>query len=206
MHQLHFVTLNEECFMYYSTRSKSTLTVILAAIFSFILVACSSGTDIESDLGLDDAPDWVNEGSIAVSDNDGRYIQGVGMATPVGDVSLQKSTSDNRARAQIAQILSSFIHVTLDDYTASNGDISNMNVERDISTISKTSLNGAKIMARWKDPETNTIYSFAELDLDKVDMLIKQSSSMNAEFKQYLDKTMDTSFDRFINENQTENK
>ncbi|MDG1731769.1 MAG: hypothetical protein P8M49_07310 [Thalassotalea sp.] len=193
--------------MFQATKVKSNLKILLVASLSFVVIACSSsGTDIESDLDIDGAPDWVNEGTVAVSDNDGKYIQGVGMSTPVHDESLQKSAADSRARAQLAQIVSTFMDVAIDDYTASNGDIGTTNIEREIKTLSKTSLNGSKIMARWKDPETGTIYSFAELDLDKVEAMIKQSTSMNNELKLYLNETLDTKFDRFIKQNESENK
>lgn len=193
--------------MFQATHIRSNLKILLVTFMSFMAIACSSsGTDIESDLNIDGAPDWVNEGSIAVSDNDGRYIQGVGMSSPVHDESLQKSAADSRARAQLAQIVSTFMDVSIDDYMANNGDIGTTNIEREIKTLSKTSLNGSKIMARWKDPETGTIYSFAELDLDKIDSMIKQSNSMNNELKLYLNETMDSKFDRFIKQSESENK
>ncbi|WP_185962671.1 hypothetical protein [Thalassomonas sp. M1454] len=193
--------------MFQATQVKSSLKILMATLLSIIITACSSsGTDIESDLDISGAPDWVNEGTTAVSDNDGKYLQGVGMSVPVHDESLQKSAADSRARAQIAQILSTFMDVSIDDYMANNGDIGTTNIEREIKALSKTSLNGSKIMARWKDPETGNIYSFAELDLDKVEEMIKQSSSMNNELKLYLNETMNTKFDRFIKQNESENK
>ncbi|WP_068544724.1 LPP20 family lipoprotein [Thalassotalea crassostreae] len=186
------------------SKIKNAKTGFIATSLSVLLLACSSGTDIESDLGIENAPDWVNEGSVAVSDDDGRYIQGVGMSQPLNDMALQKSTADNRARAELAQVVSSFIDVSLDDYAASNGDANSTNIERVISTFSKTSLNGSKIKARWKNPETNVIYSFAELDLEKVEEMIEQSTAMNKDMKKYLDTALDTKFDRFIKESETE--
>ena len=78
------------------TKLTNTLSVLFLAL---LLSACSDKSFIESDMGLSDAPDWVNEGTQAVSDDDGRLIHGVGMAPAMGDVSLQKATADNRARA-----------------------------------------------------------------------------------------------------------
>ncbi|MCZ6579496.1 MAG: hypothetical protein O6927_09175, partial [Gammaproteobacteria bacterium] len=77
----------------------NTFSILFLAL---VLGACSSKTVIESDMGLSGAPDWVNEGTQAVKDDDGRLIHGVGMAPAMGDVSLQKATADNRARAEIA--------------------------------------------------------------------------------------------------------
>ena len=66
----------------------NTFSVLLLAL---LLGACSSKTVIESDMGMDHAPDWVNEGTQAVNNDDGRLIHGVGMAPAMGDISLQKA-------------------------------------------------------------------------------------------------------------------
>ena len=60
------------------------------------LGACSDKTIIESDMGLSDAPDWVNEGTQAVDNDDGRLIHGLGMAPPMGD-RRESCPSRNRA-------------------------------------------------------------------------------------------------------------
>jgi hypothetical protein len=107
--------------------------------FSFLFLAlvltlgaCSSKTSIESDMGLSHAPDWVNEGTQAVNDDGGQLIHGVGMAPAMGDVSLQKATADNRARAEIARVLSTYVDAVIRDYTASTGSETDLNVEREI--------------------------------------------------------------------------
>ena len=176
------------------------ITQLMMAIFiAIVLSACSSGKgDLESNLGIDGAPDWVNEGSKAVSDEDGRFIFGLGMSSSLNNMSLQKSTADARARAELARILSSFMNASLKDYASHNGDIGTTNIEKSIDSISRTSLNGSKIIARWKDKETGDIYSFAELDLNKVEQVIEISKMMNIEYKDNLEKTMDTQFDRFV--------
>ena len=105
----------------------SVLFLVLA------LGACSGKTIIESDMGLSDAPDWVNEGTQAVDNDDGRLIHGLGMAPPMGDISLQKATADNRARAEIARVLSTYVDTVIKDYTASTGGEADLNVERVIT-------------------------------------------------------------------------
>ena len=49
------------------TQLLNTFSVLFLAL---VLVACSSKTTIESDMGLSDAPDWVNEGTQAVKDDE----------------------------------------------------------------------------------------------------------------------------------------
>ncbi len=76
-----------------------------------LLAGCSGKTMVESDLGIKGAPDWVNEGTQVLNDKDGRYFRGVGQAPPMADDSLQISTADSRARAEVAKMISSYIDV-----------------------------------------------------------------------------------------------
>ncbi|MCG6934911.1 MAG: hypothetical protein LJE73_03325, partial [Proteobacteria bacterium] len=86
-----------------------------------LLAACASKTTVESDLGISGAPDWVNEGTQYLNDKDGRLFHGVGQAPAMGDESLQISTADNRARAEVARILTSYLDVVSNDYTSASG-------------------------------------------------------------------------------------
>ena len=54
------------------------LKILLGLSIALLLSACAGGTTVESDLGLDHAPDWVNEGSQALNNEDGRLFHGVG--------------------------------------------------------------------------------------------------------------------------------
>jgi hypothetical protein len=163
-----------------------------------VLFGCSGNETIESDLGIKGAPDWVNEGTQAVSDRDGQLIQGVGMAPPMNDPSLQKSTADNRARAEVARVLSTFIDSTINDYTSNNNGNNSSSVERDIRSATKLALNGAIIKGNWKDKKTGDIYSFSELDMEKVDKAIEAASAMNENFKSFFSTNSNANFDRFV--------
>jgi hypothetical protein len=178
----------------------ASLTLVLFSAIA--LLACSGNETIDSDMGISGAPDWVNEGTQAVSDRKGQLIQGIGMAPPMNDPSLQKSTADNRARAEVARVLSTFIDSTINDYSSSNGDTNISNIERDIRSASKLALNGAIIKGNWKNKKTGDIYSFAELDMEKVDKAIETAASMNANFKSYFSKNKDANFKRFTEDRQ----
>lgn len=184
-------------------RGRRPVVVGIAAL----LAACGGATNIESDLGIKGAPDWVNEGTQAVSDRNGRLIQGVGSAPELGDPSLQRSTADNRARAEIARVLSSYMDVALNDYQASSsaggaaGDVAaDASVQQQINSVSQVVLNGAKIVGRWKDEQNGTVYSFAELDLDRVQKLVESNRNMNEDLKEYLVNQGDAVFDDFAGE------
>lgn len=181
------------------------LPAMLSALF--LISACSGPTKIESDLGIKGAPDWVNEGTQAVSNKKGRLIQGVGSAPDLGDMALQQSTADNRARAEIARVLSSYLDVTLNDYLASSrpqggeaGFTADASVQQQINNLSKAVLNGSRIIGRWKDKRTGVIYSFAELDLKRVQEMSAAADTMNEGLKQYLADQGNAVFDNFVME------
>lgn len=171
-----------------------------AMIFTVLagLAACSSRDTLESDMGMSDAPDWVNEGTQAVDDDDGRYIQGVAYAPPLNDQSLQTSTADSRARAEVARVVSSFVDSTLNDYSASTGDTAVSNIEQIVISSTRTALNGVRIKARWKDRDTGNIYSFAEMDMDALDDSIRTASKLSDNFRTFYSNQANANFERFV--------
>ncbi len=165
-----------------------------------LLAGCSGKTMVESDLGLSGAPDWVNEGTQVLNDKGGRYFHGVGQAPPMGDDSLQISTADSRARAEVARIISSFIDVAHHDYSSANGSggdvASEQAISQQIESLSHTNLSGSKIIGHWRDEDTGVIYSIAELDLKQVQKVVDASHKMNEGFSSFLDSHGDNIFDR----------
>ncbi len=181
----------------YSTQVSNTLMLLSVSLLIF---ACSSSkTTVESDLDMGHAPDWVNEGTQYLNNNEGRLFHGVGEAPVMGDASLQKSTADNRARAEVARILSSWLDVASKDYTAASGSgkdaVSQQSVSREISNLTKMNLSGAKIIGRWKDKKTGSIYSIAELDMKYVKTVLETVQNMNKDLRLYIDKHADNTFD-----------
>lgn len=166
----------------------------------FLLASCSGKTMVESDLGIKGAPDWINEGTQTLNDRGGRLFHGVGQAPVMGDESLQISTADNRARAEVARILSSYMDVLSSDYASSassGGDaIAEQSVSRQIQNFTKINLSGAKIIAHWKDPKSKIIYSLAELDMKHVKDVMKTAKDMNEDVKRYVVEHGDTIFDK----------
>lgn len=174
------------------------------SIIAIGISACSSTTQVESDLGIKGAPDWVNEGTNVLNNKDGRLFHGVGSASPTGDMALQKSVADDRARAEVARILSSYMDVVSNDYmsSAKSGD-TNVNeeaVSRQIKALTKVNLTGARIIGSWRDPKTNIIYSIAELDMKQVKDTLSQTQDMNEDLKRYIETSADNIFDRVAKE------
>ena len=184
-------------------------------LFMFaVLVTAFSGcgtepTKVESDLGIKGAPDWVNKGSSAVSTKDGRMFHGVGSASPMGDMALQKATADDRARAEVARVLSSYMDVVSNDYTASakSGETGDKNtglneeaVSRQIKNTTRINMAGARIIGSWRDPKSNTIWSIAELDMKHVKSTMAGVNDMNPDLKRYIETSADNIFDRVAKE------
>jgi len=180
--------------------SKPNFNHILLISLAVLLGACASKTQVESDLDIDGAPDWVNKGTQFLNDRDGRLFHGVGEAPAMGTRSLQKSTADNRARTEVARIFSSFMDAVSNDYLSAassggSGD-SQQAVSQQIKAVTKVNLSGAKIIARWKDKKTNIIYSLAELDLEKVKGTVNTTGNMNADLKRYISTNSANIFDK----------
>lgn len=174
---------------------------IVLATLALALTACGGGkTVVESDLGIKGAPDWVNKGTSVLNDKDGRLFHGVGSAPAMGDESLQRSTADDRARAEVARVLSTYMDVVTQDYVASTGAGANSEAEqavsRQVKAVTRMNLSGAKIIGRWKDKNTNIVYSVSELDLKHVKDTVQASSDMNEDLRRYIERNADNIFDK----------
>ncbi len=173
---------------------------LLSAALIVTLAACSSANKVESNLGLEGVPDWVNQGTQALNNKDGRLFHGVGMAREMGDMALQKSTADNRARTEVALILTSFLKVVGKDYAASektaNTTENVTSVSRQISSMSEVNLPGSRIIASYRDTKKNVIYSLAELDIKQVSPILDSVKDMNQDLRLYFDENADNIFDR----------
>lgn len=187
--------------------NKQKLMTLLAALFlGASLAACSGGkTEVESDLGIEDAPDWVNEGYQALDNRDGRMIHGVGSAPKMTDMSLQRSTADDRARAEVGRVLSTFMDVVADDYlaTAGYGDatVDEQAISRQIQAVTRLNMAGSEIIARWRNEKNGAIYSLAELDLKRVENIVSKADKMNEGFRSHLLEKGETLFDAYMEEN-----
>jgi len=166
----------------------------------FIVIAGCSGRDYESNLGIKGTVDWVNKGTKVVENNEGRLIHGVGSSVDMLDQSLQISTADTRARAEISRIISTLIDSTIRDYSSFKGKDIDLSVERSIKSSSKSLLSGVVIIAHWRDPKTRIIYSLAELDLKSLDKYIEYSKKMATDDKDELRKKLKDNISHLANE------
>ena len=184
--------------------SRLIAKLLSMTLLALLISACSSKTKVESDLGLKGTPDWVNEGTNILNDKDGRLFHGVGSASPTGDMALQKSVADDRARAEVARVLSSYMDVVSNDYLSSakagGANVAEEAVSRQIKALTKVNLTGAKIIGSWRDLKTNIIYSIAELDMKQVKSTLAGTQDMNDDLRRYIETRADNIFDRVAKE------
>lgn len=169
-------------------------------LVALLLAACAGPTRLESDLGIRGAPDWVNKGTAYVNDRDGRLFHGVGSAAPMGDPSLQRATADDRARAELARIFSTYVDALSRDYQAARraGDAAanEQAVSRRIRSLTQVNLAGARIIARWRDSRSGTIHAIAELDMRRLKETLAAARDMNQDVRGYVAAHADNLFDR----------
>ena len=179
--------------------ARSIGVTALAVLFAGLVTACSSNPQLEGNLGIKDAPDWVNKGTQVLNDKGGHLIHGVGMAPTMNDFSLQQSTADDRARAEVARVLNSFMHVVSQDYTAAAGSgqdqQSEQSMSREIQNITDQNVSGARILTHWPNPKDGSLWSVAELDLNQVKDMVANSKDMNTAFRDYFAAHADNLFD-----------
>ncbi len=185
-------------------RSTYFARLLLTVCIVSLLAACGSRT-IESDLGIKGAPDWVNQGSQALNDKGGRLFHGIGSAPEMNDDALQKAAADNRARAELASILSSYMDVVIQDYTATAGDgeqtFNEQALSRQVDSVTRINLGGARIIANWRNPDTGVIYSLAELDMQQVREVVNTAGEMDPGLRRHIRDHGDNLFDQVSRRN-----
>lgn len=173
-------------------------------LVALLLAACAGPTRLESDLGIRGAPDWVNKGTAYVNDRDGRLFHGVGAAAPMGDPSLQIATADDRARAEVARIFSTYVDALSSDYRAASRSgeaaVNEQAVSRQVRSLTQVNLAGARIIARWRDPRSDTVYAIAELDMSRLKETLAAARDMNQDARGYMAAHADNLFDRMARE------
>jgi hypothetical protein len=137
-------------------------------------------------------PAWVDQGSGAFDVDKGKIFYGVGVASGIENTALLRSTAENRARAEVAKILETYVAVLAKDYMASTtaGDMSasseEQHVEQALKTFSKTTLHGATIIDRYTDPADGSMYALCEMDLFAFKNALDEHKELDAKVRDYV--------------------
>lgn len=194
------------------------LACIKNILFLFLLVsylpACSNKpvhVEKKSELNpvaslIKGAPDWVNKGSNIQVKQDGRFFYGVAFASPMGDMAHQKSVADDGARVESYRQLSSYLNFVSACYrdTLKSGD-AGVKAEAVAAQITRSvtdDMASARIIGSWRDPESNTIWSIAELDLTYVKNMMFDQKELDDGVKYFFDANSESIFDRIAGERQ----
>jgi len=152
-------------------KTKKLFVLFITLSMGILLVAgCATSPKPSAD-PASMGPAWVMKGGGAFDVEKGKVFYGVGIASGIKNKALLRQTADNRARAEIAKTMETYVATLAKDYMASTtaGDMSKsseeQHVETALKTFSKTTLHGATIVDRWMDPTDGSMYSLCELDL-----------------------------------------
>lgn len=160
------------------------------------------------------APDWVNQGSGAFSDESAKVFHGVGAVSGISSPSLAVQVADARARADIARQLDTYVAALGRDYQASQSvpvapaatgttpPREAQQVEQTLKTVTQVSVRGARVLEHWKDPESGTLYSLVKLDLQAFKSALEGLQQIDPELKSFVGSRAEQSFEQLRQEEQ----
>ena len=173
-------------------RERAALLASVCAIFS--LAACES------------TPKWVKTGSYTGPEAKAFYSMGEVMG--VRNEPLAWDAAENRARAQMVKILSTYTASLMRDYAASTavGEFKKTAEEQHIEEATKTfaaaTLNGVRPVDRYKDEKKGIYYVVVKMELEDVKDMLMQSTELNSAMRDYVRKNADRAFERLEKEEQ----
>ena len=181
--------------------------MIVMALGIGLLTSCAGKKVIESSA---EPPEWVIKGSTAFNDDGKKIFYGVGAVTGIHNKPLAISSSETRARAEIAKIFETYTAAMMKDYassatgggavTQSSSTREEQSVEQTIKTFSSATLSGVMIIDRWIDASDGTIYSLARLNLSDFKNSVDTMKELNGDVRDHVRKNAEKSFDSLAEE------
>ncbi|MEK7389193.1 MAG: hypothetical protein AAB036_05815 [Elusimicrobiota bacterium] len=179
-----------------------SVSLVLAA--TLMLGACSGGK--QSPIASN-APEWVNKGSGAMKDKDGKQVfYGVGIAQGIRNRALAVTAADDRGRGELAKIMNSYVTTLTKDYMASitAGDMTKSSEEQMVSqtmkNFAKFTLHGSVPVDHWKDPADGTLFALVKLDMSAVQQSLAESKDLDAKVRDYVKANAEKAFDELAAE------
>ena len=168
--------------------------VLASACAILSLVACES------------TPKWVKTGSYKPQEPKAFYSMGEVMG--IRNEPLAWDAAENRARAQMVKILSTYTAYLMRDYAASTAGLNlqktaeEQHVEVATKTFAAATLNGVRPVDRYKDDKQGIYYVVVKMELEDVKDMLMQSTELNNQMRDFVRKNADRAFERLEKEEQ----
>ena len=179
-------------------RANSTLTkTVLLAISCLILVLFFTGCATTK--AVSSSPDWVNKGSGAFDGEMGKVFYGVGVASNIKNKAMLRQTADNRARAEIAKVMNTYVASLAKDYmatTAAGDNVSEeQHIENSLKSFTKATLAGVEIVDHWLDTTDGSMYALSRFDLETFSSKLDKFQELDTKARNYIESNAKKAFD-----------
>lgn len=170
------------------------VVLFIGVLFTGVIFTGCGGKRIDT-IGfekVDNAPDWVVKGSRAFKNDDKRAFYGIGAASGIKNYALLRSTSENRARNEIAKVFEVYMASLMKDYAASttaggfDSSTEEQHVEHAIKTVVATTLSGVEIVDHWEYKSKGILFTLARLDLNAFEQNLDKMKDLNSKVRDFV--------------------
>ena len=180
--------------------------VILVLMAAFLMTGCAGKT---KDLSRQTAkPDWVKKGSCAVKDGKDQAFYGVGSAWGIKNPSLMRTTSENRARAEISKVFNFYTASLVSDFqmSAMAGNVDKtteeVHTEETMKIFTKAKLSGVMIIDHWMNRDTGQFFSLACMKLSEFEGFMKNAEELSETLRKRVLEHSEKAFEKLEKEEQ----
>lgn len=150
-------------------------------------------------------PEWITKGPAAFK-GEKKALYGVGVTEGIKSEALRRTTSDNRAIAEISKQLSVMSTSLMRDYMSSadateeEKSAGEQYVENTVKTFTSNVISGVKIIDRWDDGKK--AYSLATVSLDDLKSMTDKVQQLSRQVREHIKANAEKAFDKLEAEEQ----
>jgi hypothetical protein len=176
---------------------KKRIAVFMIIVFSLALLTACGNVKPDTPIQKLKAPDWVINGGGAMEEEGKKVFYGVGSASGIKNMSLLRSTADNRARNDLAKTFQFYSASLMKDYMSStiandpNVSSEEQHVEQAIKTVTSMTLSGVQVTGHWQHPSTLEMYSLVKLDLEAFKGNLDKAKELDERVKEHIKQNSD---------------
>ena len=138
-------------------------------------------------------PWWSHVTSPAQTPGYSNELPPIGAAN-LGNITVQGPAADERARAEVAKVLAAILRQLESNPSAPGGR--GLAKTRALSKdIISEMLKDVKLVTRWRDDQSNFLYSLVELDIDHAKERMRYVTGLDAELRAHIVTEMEQIFD-----------